>query len=246
MTTKRVLITGANGGIGVAMCQEFSRNGWEVLATDRGPVSKVETAFYLPIELDRFCIDEPYRRNCIDSFSDVMPDGLACLINNAAHQKVAAIEDIDLADWQTSLNTNVTAPFLLVKAFLEGLRKKRGSVINITSIHCSLTKRNFSAYVASKSALEGLTRALAVELGNVVRVNAIAPAAIETPMLLAGFEDNPKGLGELESYHPSRILGQTWDVAALAYFMAQFPSQFLNGAIIGLDGGIASRLHDPA
>jgi NAD(P)-dependent dehydrogenase (short-subunit alcohol dehydrogenase family) len=243
---KRALITGANGGIGTAMCQEFARNGWEVLATDRDPASRVHSDFYLSMELDRFCIDAAYRRACLDKLGDAMPDGLDCLVNNAAHQKVAAIEDIDIGDWQTTLNANVTAPFLLVQAFLDSLRKKRGSVINITSVHCSLTKSNFSAYATSKSALEGLTRALAVELGSAVRVNAIAPAAIETPMLRAGFEGNPGGLSELAGCHPSHILGQAGDVAELAYFMAQFPSRFLNGAVIGLDGGIASRLHDPA
>jgi NAD(P)-dependent dehydrogenase (short-subunit alcohol dehydrogenase family) len=109
-----------------------------------------------------------------------------------------------------------------------------------------LTKPNFSAYATSKSALEGLTRALAVELGSSVRVNAIAPAAIETPMLQAGFEGNPDGLTQLANHHPSGRLGQAGEVAQLAHFIAQFPSRFLNGAVLGLDGGIAARLHDPA
>ncbi len=91
----------------------------------------------------------------------------------------------------------------------------------------------------------GLTRSLAVELGGRVRVNAICPAAIKTSMLEADFENNPQGLAKLASHHPSGCIGTTEDVARAALFLTEAGSSFLNGTVIGLDGGIASRLHDP-
>ena len=91
-----------------------------------------------------------------------------------------------------------------------------------------------------------MTRSLAVELGSRVRINAICPAAISTPMLEAGFEGNPQGLEQLAGYHPSGCVGSPEDVAEAALYLAKADGTFLNGAIIGLDGGIASRLHDPA
>jgi NAD(P)-dependent dehydrogenase (short-subunit alcohol dehydrogenase family) len=118
-------------------------------------------------------------------------------------------------------------------------------VINIASIHAGLTKPGFSAYSTSKSGLVGLTRSLAVELGAKVRVNAISPAAIDTPMLRDGFSENLAGLAELERIHPGGIIGTPTEVAELAFFMARNESKFLNGSIVGLDGGISGRLHDP-
>jgi NAD(P)-dependent dehydrogenase (short-subunit alcohol dehydrogenase family) len=118
-------------------------------------------------------------------------------------------------------------------------------VINIASIHALLTKPRFSAYATSKSALIGLTRALAVELGGRVRVNAISPAAIATPMLESGFSEDPEGLNRLAAYHPSACIGVPDDVARAALCLAEVKGAFLNGAIVGVDGGIGARLHDP-
>src|SRR3546814_11034334 len=80
-------------------------------------------------------------------------------------------------------------------------------VLNISSIHARLTKPNFIAYATSKAALSGMTRAMAVELGARVRVNAIEPVAIDTPMLRAGFEGNDAGYEQLRIFHPVKAIG---------------------------------------
>ena len=110
------------------------------------------------------------------------------MINNAAVQRLDHVKNIKLEDWQESLNVNLTGPMLLSKLFLNRLETNHGCIINIGSIHQQLTKPEFVTYATTKSALIGLTKAMAVDLEGRVRVNAISPAAIETEMLKAGFE----------------------------------------------------------
>jgi len=155
------------------------------------------------------------------------------------------MESLSFGDWQTTININLNSTFILIQALLLKLRVAKGSVVNIASIHSTLTKPNFSAYATSKSGLVGLTRSLAVELGHQVRVNAICPAAIDTSMLHAGFIDNPQGLEELKKFHPSGNIGSISDIVNAALFMTDNHNSFLNGSILSLDGGISSRLHDP-
>ena len=133
-----------------------------------------------------------------------------------------------------------------MQALLPELEKARGAVVNISSIHEKLTKAGFVAYSTSKTALSGLTRAMAVDLGARVKVNAICPAAIKTPMLAAGFEGRADAFDALHQAHPGGRIGLPEEVAHLArYLIAEAPA-FLNGSCLGLDGGIAGRLHDPA
>ena len=133
----------------------------------------------------------------------------------------------------------------MVQGLLSTLKKNHGSVVNISSIHATLTKPDFSPYAISKSAMDGMTRALAVELGKNVRVNAIAPAAISTPMPEAGFKGRPEAFRQLSEMHPTGEIGKPNDVANLALFLVSEKASFINGSILGMDGGIRGRLHDP-
>ncbi len=247
MSQRTAFITGANGAIGQALCTAFHGAGWRVIASDQAKSAKSNVDVYVPADLKQLCCDSTYQNKIITRLQDEMHDGgLHVLINNAAVQIVAPVEQLSANDWHTTLDVNLIAPFLLTKIFLPALQKVNGSVINIASIHAQLTKPHFTAYATSKAALVGMTRSLAVELGNHIRVNAICPAAIVTPMLEAGFEDDPQGLAKLTGYHPSGCIGATKDVVEAALYLAEAEGSFLNGTVIGLDGGIASRLHDPA
>ncbi|MFT5710282.1 MAG: NAD(P)-dependent dehydrogenase (short-subunit alcohol dehydrogenase family) [Halioglobus sp.] len=245
MNQRTILITGANGGIGRALCQGFADAHWRVIASDIHEVAQIPVDHYVSLDLNQFATQSLVYQQARDELLALLPEGLDCLINNAAFQAVASVSEMSMDDWQHSVNINITAPFLLIRALLDSLEISQGNVINIISIHANLTKPYFSAYATSKAALEGLTRSLAVELGHRVRVNAISPAAIMTPMLKAGFKYNAEGMSLLESYHPTQCIGSAEDVTNLAVYLADNSSKFLNGAIVNLDGGIASRLHDP-
>lgn len=247
MSRKTVLITGGNGAVGQALCMGFKKSGWRVISTDQGKVSAIEIDDYVSMDLTRLCSDDVYQEEVLGSLRSKLYGGkLDVLINNAAVQMVSSVEVMTVQDFKTTLDVNLIAPFFLIKLFLTELQKTKGSIINIASIHAQLTKPHFTAYATSKAALVGMTRSMAVELGEKVRVNAINPAAISSAMLEAGFRDDPQGLHELESFHPSGCLGATDDVVEAALYLANAKGKFLNGSIIGLDGGIASRLHDPS
>ena len=245
MERRTVLITGANGEIGQGLCRGFQKAGWRVVGTDYAKSCIFKIDDYIPIDLDRLCNDNKYREKCIDHINHSCKDGLDALINNAAAQILAPMESLSFEDWQSTININLNSTFVLIQALLQKLSATKGSVVNIASIHSTLTKPNFSAYATSKSGLLGLTKSLAVELGRQVRVNAICPAAIDTSMLHASFIDNPKGLEELKKFHPSGTIGSINDIVNAALFLVDKKSSFINGATLTLDGGISSSLHDP-
>lgn len=246
MGSKSILITGANGGIGQCLCETFKKNGWNVIATDLQDEIFEADLTYISIDLNRICIDECYFEEKILEIREKSPkEGLHALINNAAKQIVAPVENLSLNDWQATFNINVIAPFFLIKNLMLELERNNGSVINISSVHSKLTKSNFSAYATSKAALDGLTRSLALEIGSRIRVNSINPAAILTPMLESGFIGNDDQFLRLNEYHPSGCIGAPDLIARAALYLINENSGFLNGAFLGLDGGIASRLFDP-
>jgi NAD(P)-dependent dehydrogenase (short-subunit alcohol dehydrogenase family) len=239
------LITGAAGGIGSALVSEFIDAGYEVIATDK--VAPPAGTHRVAIDLARFAAEAEYRTETGRGLLSLVGGrGLQVLVNNAASQVVGPFETLGPEALRTSLDVNVAAPFLLAQTLLPALEQARGLVLNVGSIHATLTKPGFTAYATSKAALHGFTRALAVELGGRARVNAIAPAAVDTPMLQAGFAGDPRGLDALRAYHPAGEIGTPGQVARLAVFLAGETATFATGMIIPLDGGIGSRLHDPA
>jgi NAD(P)-dependent dehydrogenase (short-subunit alcohol dehydrogenase family) len=242
---KTILITGSNGAIGQGLCQNFSDKGWRVIGTDLNENSRGNTNFYFSIDLDRLCTDEVYCDQSIKNIISELNDGLDVLVNNAATQILAPVKELTFKSWQKTININLSSVFILVKGLLPELEGNKGNVVNISSVHAILTKPNFSAYATSKAGLIGLTKSLAVELGSCIRVNAICPAAIDTPMLHDGFNDNPNGLSELKSYHPTACIGSVKDMVNSVVFLSDNNNNFLNGSILDLSGGISSSLHDP-
>ena len=249
------LITGAAGGLGQALCRRFEEAGYRVIGLDRVHGAARCEAF-VEADLEAMCASPEGLASVLDRIrgplsttnkqdgGPVKP-GLAVLVNNAACQVLGPVEALSVADWQRSLCVNLLAPFLLTQGLLPELMRARGSVINITSVHAKVTKPGFCCYATSKAALEGMTRSMATELGTRVRVNAIAPAAIATPMLEAGFAGRGEARRQLGEMHPVGRIGQPEEVAECALFLASPRAGFINGAVLRADGGISSRLHDP-
>lgn len=241
--TKSIIITGVNGGIGSAMAGVFYNRGYRVIGTDIKDKENDQCHDFIQFDLNEYCADISYRQEINELFNQKVAS-LDVLINNAAIQRLDPLGKIDLDDWFETLNVNLTGPLLLSQFFLDKLTKKEGSIINIGSIHQQLTKPRFISYATSKSGLIGLTKAMAVDLEGKVRVNAISPAAIGTPMLLEGFEGNREALDELKTIHPVQRIGYPEEVAHLAFFLAENNKGFIHGANISLDGGISSVLKD--
>ena len=241
---KTVLVTGAAGGIGKSVCEVFLREGYKVIGVDCRETSG------LPFDVIHFDISKLRKADSVcDEFYlrvEALTEGrLDALVNNAAVQVVKPVEQLTAYDWDITLDTNLLSPFWLVQRFLPLMRKAGGSVVNISSIHAAQTKKGFAAYSTSKGALVSLTRALALDLAPEIRVNAVLPAATDTPMLCDGFKNNPNGLGELGVYHPIGRIAQPEEVAKVVLFLAGPQSSFITGTAVMVDGGISACLHDP-
>jgi NAD(P)-dependent dehydrogenase (short-subunit alcohol dehydrogenase family) len=244
------VITGAGGGIGTALCAAFRSAGYRIIALENPSVALGDRIkapdVALTADLEAVANHARARADLIRGIMEAAGDGpIHVLVNNAATQRLGGTADASPQDIAATLAVNVAAPFLLVQGLLPALEKGRGSVINIGSVHARATKPGFVAYATSKSALSGLTRALAVDLGGRVRVNSIAPGAIATPMLEAGFAGRPSARAALAASHPAGRIGTPEEVAATAVWLASEAAAFVTGAEIAVDGGVSGRLHDP-
>ena len=242
------VITGANGGIGQALVRAFELEGYAVIATDLSrPSVDLPSKHFIQADLQKMVIDENYAD---ERFAEIRKrlngSPLKVLINKAGIQMLGKVEHLTRQDWRTTFEINLLAPFFFAQALLPELEGARGCIINISSIHARLTKREFAAYATSKAALSGLTRSLALEMGDRIRVNAIEPAAIDTEMLKVGFEGRPDEFSQLEGYHPTQCIGKPEEIGRLATMLASEKLSFLNGATVPLDGGIGGCLHDPS
>lgn len=249
---RSVLITGAAGGIGTALVEHLHKEGWRVVASDRPEVCPPSVEHpgsalrWLPADLELLASGgEPleFFAQQVGELSRGAP--LSAIVHNAALQRLGSFADLSVADWQASMAINLLAPVAISRRLLGELIASRGSIVHISSIHSQLTKAEFTAYATSKAALSGLTRALSVEIGHLVRVNAIEPAAIRTPMLEAGFAGHPERLAQLEAFHPCGSIGSPHDVGRAVSYLIDPANTFLNGCVLQLGGGIHNRLHDP-
>jgi len=244
--TDAACITGCHGGIGQALVKTFADAGWFVIGVDRNVGGAIAPDVFIQADIGQFCTDSDALSRFAEQVRIGLGDhGLAALVNNAAIQILGAATELKISDVVTSMNVNAIAPFALVKTFAAELKANKGSVVNIGSVHAQSTKPEFVAYAASKAALHGLTRALAVDLGPEIRINTLAPAATATAMLKAGFEKNQAAFKALEDAHPLKRIAEPEEIARMALFLASKDSSFLTGATLYADGGVLSRLHDP-
>lgn len=244
--TDAVLITGAGGGIGTALCSAFRAAGYRVIATDSA-ARDCDCDEFVVLDLAALVADES-RRMVFAAVvnSAVAGAALRVVVNNAALQTLGAAGEVSVDALRHSLDVNVSAPYALATCFLDSLSAHQGVVLNIGSVHAALTKPGFLAYAVSKAALAGLTRSMALDLApRGIRVNEIRPGATATPMLLAGFATDPAALANVAGMQPLGRLGQPSEIAAMAVFLASREAAFVTGAAIQVDGGIGARLHDP-
>lgn len=239
------LVTGALGGIGQAICSVLESKGYRVIALDRRP-GTCAASHFIQCDIRDFHVAPENIAGVIREVADYTGGKLDLLVNNAAHQVVKPVDELTREDWDVTLSTNLTAAFMLIKAFLPAIEAARGSIVNVASIHASLTKPGFVAYATSKGGLVALTNALAVELGpRGVRVNAVLPAATDTPMLREGFAGNPGGYEQLSAMHPIGRVARPEEIAEFIAYLASPAAGFITGSALAIDGGMGGRLHDP-
>ncbi len=244
---RTVLVTGSSGGIGSVLCEHLIVGGYHVIGLDRVSNSDSPTSKFDFIKCDLADIGNTEAVSTLQSKLAQLDafHALSGLVNNAAVQITGPVCDMALEDFRKTLDVNVTAAFELSRLCYDRLAANKGSVVNISSIHARLSKKNFVAYATSKAALSALTRYLAVEWGGIIRVNAIEPAAVDTKMLTLGFEgDASEIVTQLEYFHPSGTIATPEEISHSVLDLLAHESFFLTGCIMAVTGGIDSLLHD--
>ena len=242
------LITGAAGGLGMALAKIFTSKGYFVVATDCvDKPANLQCNEFLKIDLVRIVDDAEYSSHSMQEISSILRGrGLDVLVNNAAVQILKNSDSFTRSDWSSTLNVNLLAPYFFIQHLLSDLKASMGCVINISSVHARLTKREFVAYATSKAALSAMTRALAVDLGPHVRFLGVEPGALDTKMLREGFKDDVGAYDRLAKLHPVQSIGNLEALALFLLNLVELQDFFLSGSILSYDGGISNLLADPS
>ena len=240
------LITGVSRGIGEATARHLMDRGFSVFGIDReSPAAD--------LRLEQFSIADLKDLDSLPTVVDELlrgVDGLNVLVNNAAIQHCAPMKDLSSSLFREVLDVNLVAPLMLAKQCLPRLKRVKGTIVNVSSVHAIATSRGISAYAASKGGLVALTRAMSLELaGDGVRVNAVLPGAVDTKMLAEGLERDEKNIDLEKKYetfaarHPLGRIGLPSDIAGVIAFLADTSqSGYMTGATLVVDGGVTARL----
>lgn len=235
---KKVVITGGSRGIGASCVEKFASNGYEVAFLYRSCDAKAfllkeKFPHIIPVKCDvasESDVDDAFRR-IFNEMGD--PD---ILVNNAGVSYSGLLQDMTLTEWKKVIDTNLTSLFLCSRRVIPSMvRRKEGTIINISSMWGIQGASCEVAYSASKAGVIGFTKALAMELApSGIRVNAVAPGAIKTDMLSSYNEDE---LDDLAQQTPLGRIGTTEDIAEAVYFLAGDKAEFITGEVINVNGG---------
>jgi NAD(P)-dependent dehydrogenase (short-subunit alcohol dehydrogenase family) len=242
-----VVITGVSGGIGRATATAFADEGWLVVGMDLRGAEQIAGVHHFT-KADVSSAEDSRR-----AFDEVAAkEGqIDALVNNAAIQVNKSLLETTPQEWDATLATNLGSVYLAVRNAHPLMRGRKTAIVNISSVHALATSANIAAYAATKGAILALTRALAIELApDDIRVNAVVPGAVDTPMLHAGLtrghlsgdnvDDLLQGLAER---HVLRRVGQPEEVAQAILFLADSErSSFMTGQALVVDGGATARL----
>lgn len=237
------VVTGAGSGIGAAVAKALAHQGARVVVTDRDGDAAQQVADALQAQrlqawAHTLDVTDLVAVRALAEQVGAEHGDAAILVNNAGLLVRRGIDDPDAeVIVHRVMDVNLHGAFAMVRAFLPALRRTRGCVVNVASGAAFSAQANCAGYSASKAALHMMTQTLAVDLGaDGVRVNAVAPGVIETPMTEATRSDPARLAGFLKRT-PAGRLGQADEVAAAIAFLASPLASYINGITLPVDGG---------
>lgn len=237
--THAVIVTGAAGVIGAAICRRMRADGYVAIGIDQVLAPDADVDLQVDLRDTEHLIALGHELS--QSYQ------LKAFVHNAAVQPMAGAGETAVNEWLDTLRVNVVAADALISGTRAVLESNDGSVVVISSVHGRATTNGITAYATSKAALEGWVRAAALDLGPRIRVNAVAPGAIDTPKLREGFArwgqqsaDERKAV--LRKRTALERIGDPTDVAGAVAFLIGEDARFVTGAVLVVDGGATARL----
>lgn len=239
---KTAVVIGGAGGIGSAVCDRLASEGAKVIAADKAETVPSSSVQFRWVDVT----DQASVSRLFDEVSERW-DKLDVLVNAAGIEIEKSIEDTTLEEWNRIFAINVTGTFLASKAALPLLRKSgAASIVNFGSYDGFIADPGLAAYCATKGAVHALTRAMACDHGpEAIRVNAVCPGFVDTPMLQSFFGDkgNVATLRKaIEDIHPTRTFGTPGDIAGLVLWLVSDEARYASGQLWIMDGGLTAQV----
>jgi len=248
---KTVLVTGAAAGIGAGIAERFSEAGYAVAAfdIDGGGASRMAERLRTNAPAVAIQGDVAIEENAREAVAQTVRQlgSLDVLVNNAGIEVSGSVSDLAPSAWDRQIAVNLRGAYLMSKYAIEQMRGRGGAIIHISSVHAFVSWQGIAAYDATKAGLLGLTRAMALDHGpEKIRVNAICPGYIDTPLMekwLASVPDREETMRQVLSCHPLGRIGKPRDVAEAALFLASDAASFVSGAFLVVDGAMSVAGH---
>lgn len=241
-----IIVTGGTHGIGRAAARILAGEGHRVLIAGRDAEAG-EAAMREIAGLHYICADISEEAGCraiVERAMELGEGRIRGLVNNAGLGRRHVFADTTVADWDLLMTVNARSVYLMTRLALDGLIAARGSVVNVASIAGRAGEEELALYTASKAAVIGLTQALALELGDRVRFNAICPGQIGTRMMGKVLSD-PYRRRALELRIPVGRIADPAEVGEVIAWLVSDKSSYVNGAVIPVDGGETAGLRNP-
>ncbi len=238
---KLAIVTGGGSGLGFAIAKAFTQDGITtvIAGRDENKLKKAQEqlgplCFYKVLDVTDF--------NAVPAFVEEIESNygpIDILVNNAGINQKKEFIDVSDTDFTNILNTNVTAVFVLSREVVKQmLKRKKGAILNISSMAAQYGLPKVIAYTASKTAIEGMTRAMAVELSPMgIRVNAIAPGFIYSDMTAKALDADPERKERVMARTPMGHMGEPEDIGTAALYLSGDGARYVTGVVLPVDGG---------
>ncbi len=238
---KTAIVTGGASGLGFAIAEKFVQNNIRTIIIGRNQ-DKLESARK---KLGDLCVPVSFDLTCLSAIPEMIEKigkewgKIDILVNNAGINMKKEFTEVTDEDFQKIILTNMTAVFSISREVSKlMLQKKNGSIVNISSMAAQYGIPKVIAYTAAKTGIEGMTKAMAVELSpEGIRVNCVAPGFIATDMSAKALDNDPERKNKVLSRTPMGKLGAPSDVAEAVYYFASDAAKYVTGTILPVDGG---------
>ncbi|MUP44966.1 SDR family oxidoreductase [Gramella sp. BOM4] len=235
------IVTGGNAGLGYATAKKLCDNGIITYVNGRNEEKTRKACEELGKNARPFILDLNNLKEIPTAVERISKEAgnIDILVNNAGINMKKELLEVTDEEFQSILHTNVTSVFVMTREVSKYMKKQNsGSIINISSMAAQYGIPKVIAYSASKTAVEGMTRAMAVDLAQFgIRVNCIAPGFIKTDMSSKALDSEPERKEKVLSRTPMGRLGEPSDVADAVYYYATSESKFTTGTVLPIDGG---------